>query len=158
MAAPEMLARLEQLATEIGALHSKLILLIGAPQAGKTAFLSAFARRVEASALNVGLELARRLAAVPQKQRHLRAVSVLRALADEHAKGDLLLVENIEFLFDCSLQLNPLDVLKRHAHSRRVVAIWPGELHDDRLTYATMGHPEHQNYSLAGVVPFETQQ
>jgi hypothetical protein len=41
------------------------------------------------------------------------------------------------------------------------VAVWPGELQGDartgRLTYADMGHPEHQDYSLAGVVPFEIQ-
>jgi hypothetical protein len=157
MAAPEMLVRLEQLATEIGALHSKLILLVGAPPAGKTALLSAFAGRIEARTLNVGSELGRRLAAIPQKQRHLQASISLRELADQHAKGDLLLMDNIELLFDTSLQLNPLDLLKRHAHSRRVVAVWPGELRDGRLTYADMGHPEHQDYGLAGLVPFEIQ-
>ena len=157
MAAPEMLVRLEQLATEIGALHSKLILLIGAPHTGKTALLAAFAGHVGASTLNVGSELGRRLAAIPQKQRHLQAGTELRELADLHAKGDLLLMDNIELLFDTSLQLNPLDLLKRHAHSRRVVAVWPGELRAGRLTYADMGHPEHQDYSLAGVVPFEIQ-
>lgn len=155
MAAPEMLARLEQLATGIGALHSKLILLIGAPHAGKTALLTAFAAVVGSSTLNVGSELGRRLAAIPQKQRRLQAGTALRELADEHAKGDLLLMDNIELLFDTTLQLNPLDLLKHHAHSRRVVAVWPGELRDGRLTYAEMGHPEHQDYGLAGLVPFE---
>lgn len=157
MAAAEMLVQLEQLATEIGALHSKLILVIGAPHAGKTALLSAFAEGMKVRTLNVGSELARRLAAIPQKQRHLQASISLRELADQHAKGDLLLMDNIEFLFDTSLQLNPLDLLKRHAHSRRVVAVWPGELRNGRLTYADMGHPEHQDYGIAGMVPFEIQ-
>ena len=75
--------------------------------------------------------------------------------------SDLLLLDNIELLFDRSLQLDPLDLLKRHAHAKRVVAVWPGELQGDartgRLTYADMGHPEHQDYSLAGVVTFEIQ-
>ena len=155
MAAPEMLARLEQLATEIGALHSKLILLVGAPHTGKTALLAAFAGRVEASTLNVGSELGRRLAVIPQKQRHLQAGTELRELADEHAKGDLLLLDNIELLFDTTLQLNPLDLLKRHAHSRRVVAVWPGELRDGRLTYADMGHSEYRDYATDGVVALE---
>lgn len=157
MAAPEMLARLEQLATEIGAIHSKLILLVGAPHTGKTALLSAFARRIDASTLNVGSELGRRLAAIPQKQRHLQASTELRELADEHAKGDLLLMDNIELLFDTSLQLNPLDLLKRHAHSKRVVAVWPGELRDGRLTYANMGHSECRDYATDGLVTLEMQ-
>ena len=155
MAAPEMLARLELLATEIGALHSKLILLVGAPHTGKTALLAAFAGRVDASTLNVGSELGRRLAVIPQKQRHLQAGTVLRELADEHAKGDLLLMDNIELLFDITLQLNPLDLLKRHAHSRRVVAVWPGELRDGRLAYADMGHSEYRDYATDGVVALE---
>lgn len=157
MAAPEMLARLEELATEIGALHSKLILLVGVPHTGKTALLSAFAGRVEASTLNVGSELGRRLAAIPQKQRHLQAGTALRELADEHAKGDLLLMDNIELLFDKSLQLNPLDLLKRHAHSRRLVAVWPGELRYGRLVYADMGHSEHRDYATDGLVALEMQ-
>jgi hypothetical protein len=101
------------------------------------------------------------LAAIPQKQRHLQVGTILRDLTDEHANGDLLLLDNIELLFDRSLQLDPLDLLKRHARSRRVVAVWPGELQGDtstgRLTYADIGHPENQDYSLAGVVPFQIQ-
>lgn len=157
MAAPEMLARLEQLATEISALHSKLILLVGEPHTGKTALIAAFAKHVDASPLKVGSELGRRLAAIPQKQRHLQAGTELRELADLHAKGDLLLMDNIELLFDTSLQLNPLDLLKRHAHSRRVVAVWPGELRAGRLTYADMGHSEYQDYAADGLVAMTMQ-
>jgi chloramphenicol 3-O-phosphotransferase len=141
-----MLEKLERLATEVAALHSKLILLVGAPRTGKTALLVAFGKRAKTE---------------PMKQRHLQTTTILRELADQHAPGDLLLLDNIELLFDRSLQLDPLDLLKRHAHARRVVAVWPGELQGDartgRLTYADMGHPEHQDYSLAGVVPFEIQ-
>jgi ATPase subunit of ABC transporter with duplicated ATPase domains len=155
MAPPEKLAHLEQLATEIRALHSKLILLVGAPHTGKTALLAAFAGRVDASTLNLGSELGRRLAVIPQKQRHLQAGTVLRELADEHAKGDLLLMDNIELLFDTSLQLDPLNLLKQHAHSRRVVAVWPGELRDGRLVYADMGHSEHRDYAMDGIVALE---
>jgi hypothetical protein len=99
--------------------------------------------------------LGNRLSVVPQRQRHLQTTTLLRELADQHANADLLLMDNLELLFDKSLQLDPLDLLKRHAHVKRVVAVWPGDLRDGRLTYAEMGHPEHQDYSLAGVVPFE---
>lgn len=111
--------------------------------------------------MNVGSELGRRLAAIPQKQRHLQAGTELRELADKHAKGDLLLMDNIELLFDTRLQLNPLDLLKRHAHSMRVVAVWPGDLHqvgnERRLTYAGMGHSEHRDYAADGFVALEMQ-
>jgi len=110
-----------------------------------------------ATPLNIGSALGSRLAAIPQKQRPLQTNTILRELADQHAVGDLLLLDNIELLFDRTLQLDPLDLLKRHAHARRVVAVWPGELRDGRLIYAEMGHPEHQDYGLEGLVPFAIQ-
>lgn len=156
-----MLEQLEQIIDDIGDIHSKLVLLIGPPHAGKTTLLRSLAKRRDVTPLNVGVELGRRLAGMPQRQRHFQTTTILRELADQHAPGDLLLLDNIELLFDRSLQLDPLDLLKRHAHAKRVVAVWPGELQGDartgRLTYADMGHPEHQDYSLAGVVPFEIQ-
>jgi hypothetical protein len=156
-----MIEELERLVDEVGALQSKLVLLIGPPNAGKTALLHSLAKSKGVTPLNIGAELGGRLAGMPQRQRHLQTTAILRELADQHAPGDLLLLDNIELLFDRSLQLDPLDLLKRHAHARRVVAVWPGELQGDartgRLTYADMGHPEHQDYSLAGVVPFEIQ-
>lgn len=161
MVAPQVIEKLERLVDEVGALQSKLVLLIGPPNIGKTALLYSIAKGKGVTPLNVGAELGCRLAGMPLRQRHLQTTTILRVLADRHATGDLLLLDNIELLFDRSLQLDPLDLLKRHAHARRVLAIWPGELQGDartgRLTYADMGHPEHQDYSLAGVLPFVIQ-
>ena len=66
-----------------------------------------------------------------------------------------LLLDNLELLFEPSLQINPLDLVRRLAHSRRVVAVWPGERRGDRLIYADMSHPEHRDYSQDGVVVLE---
>jgi len=157
-----MLSRLEKLTVEIGALHSRLILLIGPPRSGKTALLKSFGERMGMVPLNIGSELGRQLMPVPHKQRHLQAGNLLRELAEMHAPGDLLLIDNIELLFDPSLQLSPLDMLKKQAHTKKVVAVWPGELRGEgrtvRLTYAEMGHPEHRDYATDGVVVFQIQQ
>lgn len=150
-----MLEKLTQLVDEVGALHSKLILLIGQPGSGKTALLAELGNQRDMKVMNVGATLGSRLAAIPQRQRGLQTNVILRELADEYANNDLLLLDNIELLFDQTLKLDPLDLIKRHAHIRRVVAIWPGELVDGRLTYAQMGHPEYQDYGLDGLVPFE---
>lgn len=151
----QMLGKLAQIVDEVGALHSKLILLIGQPGSGKTAILAELANQRDMKVMNIGATLGSRLAAIPQRQRALQTNVILRELADEYANADLLLLDNIELLFDQTLKLDPLDLLKRHAHSRRVVAVWPGELVDGRLTYAQMGHPEYQDYGLDGLVPFE---
>jgi hypothetical protein len=156
-----VIEQLEQLIGDISEINSKLVLLVGRRPSGKTKLLREVGTRLNIEPLNVGLELGRKLAAMPINKRSFAAGELLRQLADRHALGDLLLLDNLELLFDRSLQLDPLDLLKRHAHSRRVVAVWPGELSGNtktgRLTYADMGHPEHQDYSLAGLVPFEIQ-
>lgn len=80
---------------------------------------------------------------------------ILKEIASHASSQDLLLLENIEILFEPSLQIDPLDILRMLAHSRRVVAVWPGELRGDRLVYADMSHPEHRDYSRDGVVVLE---
>jgi predicted ATPase len=152
-----MIDRLQRLVDEISALHSKLVLLIGVPGSGKTELLQVLGKNCGAMPLKIGSALGSVLAAIPQKQRPIQANTMMRELADQHAVSNLLLLDNIELLFDRTLQLNPLDLLKRHAHARRVVAAWPGELRDGRLIYATMGHPEHQDYGLEGLIPFAIQ-
>jgi ABC-type uncharacterized transport system ATPase component len=151
----DVLERLEQRIEEVTALHTKLILLVGRPGCGKSALLTELSSRRGAKVLNVGVALGRRLAAMPQRQRALQANVVMRELADECTSGDLLLLDNIELLFDRALKLDPLDLLKRRAHVRRVVAVWPGVLCSGRLSYAEMGHPEYQDYGLEGLVPLE---
>ncbi len=150
----QMIEKLERLADEVSALHSKLILLIGGPQSGKSALLDALGSKRDLIPLRVGAELGSKLAAFPQRRRQLQTTSILRELADQHAKDNLLLIDNIELLFDRTLQLDPLDLLKQHARVRRVVAVWPGQMNEGRLTYATTGHPEHQDYGTDGLVPF----
>ncbi len=150
----QVIDKLDRLVDEVSALHSKLILLIGGPRSGKTALMEAYGSKKDLPPLRVGAELGAKLAALPQRRRQLQTTSILRDLADQHAKDNLLLMDNIELLFDRTLQLDPLDLLKQHARVRRVVAVWPGQLTEGRLTYATTGHPEHQDYGTDGLVPF----
>jgi hypothetical protein len=150
-----MLAKLELLIGEIGDLNSKLILLVGPSRSGKTQLLRQLSANLNVEPLNVGLELGRRLAATPNNKRGFSAGELLREIADREHTEDLLLLDNLELLFEPSLQINPLDLVRRLAHSKRVVAVWPGELRGDRLVYADMSHPEHRDYSRDGVVVLE---
>ena len=149
-----MIEKLEQLVDDVTSLNSGLVLLIGPTKSGKTNLLAQLSERRYTPVLNVGAALGRQLLAIPSARRHLQAADLLKAMADETAHRSLLLFDNIELLFDRTLQLSPLGLLKRHAHARRVIAVWPGELRANRLSYATTGHPEHQTYGIAGLVPF----
>lgn len=150
-----MIEKLDRLVEDISGLNSKLVLLIGPPRSGKSNLLGQLAARRQARVLSLGAALGRELLTVPSTRRHLQAADLLKLLADDFASHGLLLMDNIELLFDRTLQLSPLDLLRRHAHARRVITVWPGELREDRLSYATTGHPEHQDYGIEGLVPFK---
>ncbi|WP_415844251.1 BREX-3 system P-loop-containing protein BrxF [Stutzerimonas zhaodongensis] len=150
-----MLIRLEKLICEVSDLNSKLILLVGPSRSGKTQLLRQLSTKLNIEPLNVGLELGRRLAATPNNKRGFSAGELLREIADRDRNQDPLLLDNLELLFEPSLHVNPLDLVRRLAHSKRVVAVWPGELRGDRLVYADMSHPEHRDYSRDGVVVHE---
>lgn len=149
-----MIDELDRLVDEVFSLSSKLILLIGSPGSGKSALLNQLSKRRDARVLKVGADLGRELLAIPSTRRHLQAADCFKGLADEFAEDGVLLIDNIELLFDKTLHLSPLDLLRRHAQARRVIAVWPGDLGESRLSYATTGHPEYQNYGIDGVVPF----
>jgi len=147
---------LEQRIADMAALQSKLILLAG--KDGKTRLLCALAQRLGTAPCNVGALLARRLATIPVAERTFAAGELLRKIADSAHAAVPLLFDNLEVLFEPSLKVNPLDLVTRLAHARCVVAVWPGELRDERLTYAAPGHAEYRNYASAGMVVFEVPQ
>lgn len=150
-----MISKLNRLIGELDDLNSKLILLVGPIRSGKTQLLRQLGSKVHIEPLNVSLELGRLLAATPNNERGFSVGALMREIADKERIEAPLLLDNLEVLFEPSLQINPLDLVRRLAHSRRVVAVWPGELRGDRLIYADMSHPEHRDYSQDGVVVLE---
>jgi hypothetical protein len=147
-----MIDELARKIADTALLNSKLILLIGPPYSGKTALLGQLSDRMNVKVLNVGLALGRDLLALPRMRRHLQVSELFKALADTAASQGLLLVDNIELLFDSALRVAALDLLRSQARVRPVVAVWPGELRESRLSYAVSGHPEHQDYSPDGAI------
>ena len=80
-----------------------------------------------------------------EKQRALRAGTVLGEIVDATV-GDPVILGNIELLFDCSLQQDPLRVLKDLSRDRTGVASWNGAISENGITYAVPGHPEYRRY------------
>jgi hypothetical protein len=151
-----MLTKLEQYLGQLGELNTKLIVLAGPRRSGKSKLLRELGDKIGVQPLNINLELGRRLTATSQAARGFSVGQLLRDIADtERNAGDVLLLDNLELLFERGLQINPLDLIKRLAHSKRVVAVWPGELRGNRLYYAEMTHPEYRDYDADGVVALE---
>ena len=73
------------------------------------------------------------------------------------ASSDVVLLDNVEILFDVTLRLDPLQCLRGLARNRTVVVAWNGTLtsngeHHSQLSYAEPGHPEYRRYSANDLV------
>ncbi len=127
------------------ALYHRLILVAAPSGSGKTEALREVAARTAARLVNLNLELSRRLLDLTGRERALR----LPHLLDEVVGRDepLVVLDNIEILFDVALKQDPLRLLQGVSRNRTIVAAWNGTLENDYLSYATPEHPEHRRYS-----------
>jgi len=132
---------------EASGLYYRLVMLVAPPGAGKTAALQDVHERTAAPLVNVNLELSRRMLDLTERQ---RALQVPRLLADlvGASSGDVILLDNIEMLFDVSLKQDPLRLLEGLSRSRTVVAAWSGTIDAVHLVYATAEHPEYRRYPV----------
>ena len=144
----------EALNEQIGhaeSLYHRLVLVVGGHGTGKTTALRESSACIGAPLVNVGLELSRRLLELSEGQRPVRVPSLLERIVSETA-GEVVLLDNIEILFDTTLRQDPLRLLKGLSRSRTVVAAWNGSMDRGHLLYAVPGHPEHRRYPVDGVL------
>jgi hypothetical protein len=64
------------------------------------------------------------------------------------AQAGLVLLDNIEILFDVHLKQDPLRLLQRLSRNKTVVAAWNGTIVDGHMTYAVPDHHEYRRYPI----------
>ena len=144
----------EAVAEKIGhaeSLYHRLVLVVGAEDSGKTSALRDIAEWTGAPLVNVSLDLSRRLLALTERQRRIQAPFLLGRIVAK-TEGAVVLLDNIELLFDIALHQNPLGLLQRLSRRRTVVATWNGSMEDGHILYAVPGHPEYRRYPVDGVL------
>ena len=125
-------------------LYHRLILIAAPSGSGKTAALQDVGARTGAELLNLNLELSRRMLDLTERQRALQLPRVLEEVVGRDEP--LVLLDNIEILFDVTLRQDPLRLLQGVSRNRTVVTAWNGTLEGEYLTYATPEHPEYRRY------------
>jgi|Deesub1362A_J573_1020465.scaffolds.fasta_scaffold00120_86 hypothetical protein len=139
-------------------LYHRLILVVGPAGSGKTEALREVSVSTSAPLINVNLELSRRMLDLTEHQRTLQAPKLLSEIVGK-ATGDLpaatlaaqaglVLLDNIEILFDVHLKQDPLRLLQRLSRNKTVVAAWNGTIVDGHMTYAVPDHPEYRRYPI----------
>ena len=128
-------------------LYHRLMLVVAPAAAGKTTALQNVRDRTGAPIVNVNLELSRRMLDLTERQRALQLPRLLRDIVGK-SKGEMILLDNIEILFDVGLKQDPLRLLQGLSRNKTVVAAWNGSIVDDSLTYAVPAHPEYRRYPV----------
>ena len=128
-------------------LYYRLVILVAPAGAGKTAALQDVHERTAAPLVNINLELSRRMLDLTERQRALQLPRVLAEIVGASA-ADVILLDNVEVLFDVSLKQDPLRLLQGLSRNKTVVAAWSGSVDGEHMVYATPDHPEYRTISV----------
>ena len=128
-------------------LYHRLVILVAPAGAGKTAAFQDVHEHTMAPLVNVNLELSRRMLDLTARQRSLQLPHLLSEIVGAFAT-DVVLLDNIEVLFDVSLKQDPLRLLQGLSRNKTVVAAWSGSITGESMVYATPDHPEYRRYPV----------
>jgi hypothetical protein len=127
--------------------YYRLMLVVAPAGAGKTTALKDVRDRTGVPLVNVNLELSRQMLELTERQRALQLPRLLRYIVST-SSSEMILLDNIEVIFDVTLKQDPLRLLQGLSRNKTVVAAWDGTIVDDSLTYAVPDHPEYRRYPM----------
>ena len=137
-------------------LYHRLILVVAPAGAGKTTSLRDVRDRTGAPLVNVNLDLSCRLLELTERQRSLQVLGHLREIVANEG-GEMILLDNIEVIFDVALKQDPLRLLQRLSRNKTVVAAWTGTIIDNSLIYGVPTHPEYRRYPMHDLLVASTE-
>jgi hypothetical protein len=135
------MTQLEEAVSHVASQYYHLIIVAGVPRSGKTTMIQELAKAHGYPIINVNLELSKRLLDLTRVQRSRQAEKLLKEII-AGVGGDLVILDNIELLFDTALELEPLRLLQGASRNRTIVSTWNGTFSNNTLMYAEPGHPE----------------
>jgi|ERR1700733_83420 len=145
------LVALEQAIQQASSQYFRLVILAGVPGSGKTPALQSIAQRAGCLVVNVNLELSKKMLELTRSQRSRQVEPLLKNVIAA-APGEVVLLDNLEILFDTGLEVEPLRLLQVSSRNRTVVASWSGTYVGGTLTYAEPSHPEFVQFKKVDAV------
>ncbi len=149
-------------------LYHRLVILVAPAGSGKTAALQEVHKRKAFPLININLELSQRMLDLTERQRVLQLPRLLAEIVST-STAEVLLLDNIEILFDISLKQDPLRLLQGLSRNKTLVVAWNGEIRAEGrgirpedeegssvlgtkslsyIVYATPEHPEYKRYPI----------
>ncbi len=132
-------------------LYYRLIIVAGYVNEEKMAAFRNVQKYTGAPLINVNLELSRTMLELTERQRVLQLPQLLGDLIKE-AYSDVVLLDNMEILFEVSLRQDPLRLLQGLSRNKTIIVSWNGNVENDYLMYAVPEHPEFKRYKIADLL------
>jgi hypothetical protein len=133
--------------SEATGLYYRLVMLVAPASAGKTAALQDFHTRTSAPLVNINLELSRRMLDLTERQRALQLPRLLSEIVGAFA-AEVILLDNIEMLFDVSLKQDPLRLLQGLSRNKTLIVALSCSIDGEHMVYATPEHAEYRRYPI----------
>ncbi|GKJ38636.1 hypothetical protein NUKP24_47680 [Klebsiella variicola] len=96
--------------------------------------------------LELSEELCEHLLPLSRGDRSRRAPDILAKMLNCIA-SEVVWIDRIQVLFEPSLELDPLRQLQELARIKPIIAIWPGQLTEQFLTFSVPGRADYQSYT-----------
>ena len=133
---------LQNAVTSISSSRVRLILLVASSGKGKTQVLRKYAAENGLPLLSLSLLITKAIQAGLQPE---KLIGYLRQ--ELEGLGEVVLLDNLEVLFQPDLKLQVLQLLKLLSKERTIIAAFPGRVIDGSLVYAEASHPEYKVFS-----------
>jgi hypothetical protein len=101
--------------------------------------------------INVNIEVSRLIQDIPDNRRSFRLTEVFQQLIDKHPDS-VICFDYYELLFDNSLAIDPMILLKNNSRNKTLVISWRGKIIGDALIHAEPGHPEYKKYIVQDAI------
>lgn len=143
----DLTSQIIQKLTYVNELYHRLILVVAPSGSGKTTALLNVREKTGAPMVNVNIELSKRLLDLTERQRILHIPRLLDEILTQTG-SNIILLDNIEILFDVSLRQDPLRLLQGLSRNRTLVVAWNGTISKGNIIYAVPEHPEYRKYEV----------
>lgn len=139
---PELQADLARARSE----HYRLVWLVGGTDSERSSILRALAEAEDGVFVEVGKKLSEALIEVPAPLRTASVEECFSACFGEPLPA-VTCLDHLEILFEPSLRINPITLVKGASRHAVIVSAWPGMTKDGQLTFGSPDHPAYMEPS-----------
>jgi hypothetical protein len=136
--------------------YYKLVIVVIDVDYYKESILAEVSNSLKYPVINVNLELSSKLIDLSVKQRALKVSEIMAEIATTGQDGVIL--DRTEIMFDTSLQLDPLGLLKSLSRDKVMITMWSGSISNSRLYYAEPSHPEYKSYPIDDIIVIDVKE